>query len=375
MATKLKNLKIKKVDFVEEGANPDAHIRMIKRKDGGEKPKEADNTRGVENIWKKLFGFIGKAAGMDQREIDSAVDEIQKGGSISFKEKINEVNNRKIADEMWDICFALQSSLYSILNDEEVDSASGAAAMQESLDEFYTVVQESIIKWSSGNAASIVRKEEEVSKADIESMRATVERLNKSIEKADRGSTVSEGEYEKEELVKKENQKGDEEKMGMRIDKSKLTEAEKAFLSSIEKRYGVEDGGPEAPISVQQAPTEQEVIKSGQVQIQETSTQQTAESDNIYKGLHPAVAAELEELKKFREEAEDKELAEIAKKYAIIGKKEDELIPLFKSLRATGGTAYNDMIAVLDQVHLLRLEDLDMAAWMAVHGQKQMQKQ
>lgn len=349
MATKLKNLKIKKVDFVEEGANPDAHIRMIKRKDGGEKPKEADNTRGVENIWKKLFGFIGKAAGMDQREIDSAVDEIQKGGSISFKEKINEVNNRKIADEMWDICFALQSSLYSILNDEEVDSASGAAAMQESLDEFYTVVQESIIKWSSGNAASIVRKEEEVSKADIESMRATVERLNKSIEKADRGSTVSEGEYEKEELVKKENQKGDEEKMGMRIDKSKLTEAEKAFLSSIEKRYGVEDGGPEAPISVQQAPTEQEVIKSGQVQIQETSTQQTAESDNIYKGLHPAVAAELEELKKFREEAEDKELAEIAKKYAIIGKKEDELIPLFKSLRATGGTAYNDMIAVLDQ--------------------------
>ncbi len=349
MATKLKNLKIKKVDFVEEGANPDAHIRMIKRKDGGEKPKEADNTRGVENIWKKLFGFIGKAAGMDQREIDSAVDEIQKGGSISFKEKINEVNNRKIADEMWDICFALQSSLYSILNDEEVDSASGAAAMQESLDEFYTVVQESIIKWSSGNAASIVRKEEEVSKADIESMRATVERLNKSIEKADRGSTVSEGEYEKEELVKKENQKGDEEKMGMRIDKSKLTEAEKAFLSSIEKRYGVEDGGPEAPISVQQASTEQEVIKSGQVQIQETSTQQTAESDNIYKGLNPAVAAELEELKKFREEAEDKELAEIAKKYAIIGKKEDELIPLFKSLRATGGTAYNDMIAVLDQ--------------------------
>lgn len=36
MATKLKNLRIKKVDFVDEGANPDAHIRMIKRKDGKE---------------------------------------------------------------------------------------------------------------------------------------------------------------------------------------------------------------------------------------------------------------------------------------------------------------------------------------------------
>ena len=44
-----------------------------------------------------------------------------------------------------------------------------------------------------------------------------------------------------------------------------------------------------------------------------------------------------------------RELTEVAKKYAIIGKKEDELVPLFKSLRAAGGTAYNDMIAVLDQ--------------------------
>ena len=39
----------------------------------------------------------------------------------------------------------------------------------------------------------------------------------------------------------------------------------------------------------------------------------------------------------------------MAKKYAIIGKQQDELVPLFKSLRAAGGTAYNDMIAVLDQ--------------------------
>lgn len=28
MATKLKNLRISKVDFVDEGANPDAHIKL-----------------------------------------------------------------------------------------------------------------------------------------------------------------------------------------------------------------------------------------------------------------------------------------------------------------------------------------------------------
>lgn len=33
MATKLKNLKVRKVDFVDEGANPDADIKMKKRKE------------------------------------------------------------------------------------------------------------------------------------------------------------------------------------------------------------------------------------------------------------------------------------------------------------------------------------------------------
>ena len=98
MATKLKNLRIKKVDFVDEGANPDAHIRMIKRKDGGWQATEEDGRKEPGNILKKLLGFIGKAAGMDQNEIDSAVDEIQKGSAVSFTERINAVNNGKIAD-------------------------------------------------------------------------------------------------------------------------------------------------------------------------------------------------------------------------------------------------------------------------------------
>ncbi|MDE6913933.1 MAG: hypothetical protein K2P35_09590, partial [Lachnospiraceae bacterium] len=128
MATKLKNLKIRKVDFVDEGANPDADIKLFKRKDQGS-DVQADSDNGENrsgSILKKLLGFIGKAAGMEQDEIDSAVDEIQKSDSMSFNEKINEVRNRNIADEMWDICYALQSSLCSILNDEELDCAGAA---------------------------------------------------------------------------------------------------------------------------------------------------------------------------------------------------------------------------------------------------------
>lgn len=354
MATKLKNLKIRKVDFVDEGANPDAHIRMLKRRDGETQTAEEDSKKGTGSILKRLFGFIGKAAGMNQEEIDSAIDEIQKGDSLSFNEKINEVKNYKIADEMWDTCYALQSSLCSILNDEELDSNGAATAMQESLDEFYAVVQESIKEWSSGKSASIVRKSEEVSEAELEIMKSAVERLNETIEKACKDAKKEKS--EENGPNNNENPKGDKEEMGMKIDKSKLTDAERAFLESIEKRCGVEEGGDSgsgntatAPAEQTPAPAEQTVTKSAPEKPQETPAGQEDGQDNIYKGLHPAVKAELESLKKFREDAEARELTEVAKRYEIIGKTEAELVPLFKSLRAAGGTAYNDMIAVLDQ--------------------------
>lgn len=346
MATKLKNLKIKKVDFVDEGANPDAHIRMLKRKDDD---GQTSGDKGTRNILKKLFSFIGKAAGMEQYEIDSAMDEISKGESVSFNEKFNEAKNRKIADEIWDVCYALQSSLCSILNDEELDNTGVMEAMKESLEEFHVVMQDSITKWSDGKYACIVKKDDMVSEEDLEVMKSAVERLNESIEKVCKDLGERE-ESKEEEHSNNEKPKGDGKEMS--IDKSKLTDAEKAFLESIEKRCGVEetaDPSADEP-EASSFPTIPTVKKSAeQSKAEEVIEQQADEPDNIYKGLHPAVAAELEELKKFKQAAEENELTDIAKKYEIIGKKPEELVPLFKSLKAAGGTAYNDMIAVLDQ--------------------------
>jgi len=342
VATRLRNLKIKKVDFVDEGANPDAHIKMIKRKNGDEQAVEEDSKKESVNILKKLFRLIGKAAGMDQGEIDNAMEEIQKGSSMSFTERINAVNTGKIADEIWDICYALQSSFCSILSDEELDSTDSEKAMRESLNEFYALVGETIPKWSSGKVANIVKKSEEASESELATMKAAVKRLNKSIEKAGKDAKSDDN----------DNLKGEEKKMGMTIDKSRLTDAERAFLESIEKRYGTDDeavpDSKAAETVLASAPAEPTVTKSATQPAADT-TAPAEESDSIYKGLHPAVRAELESLKKFREEAEARELTEVAKKYAIIGKKEEELVPLFKSLQAAGGTAYNDMIAVLDQ--------------------------
>lgn len=344
MATKLKNLKITKVDFVDDGANPEAHIRLFKSKDGVEPPHD-EGAEKKPNIWKRLITAITKAAGSetDTSELESVIDDIQKS-SESFGERIAEVKNRKIADEIWDICYALQSSLCSILNDEDMDGTSAATAMQESLDEFYEFSKEAISQWSSGKATNIVKKEE-VTASDLKMMKSARSRLDDTIEKAEKAQEEpgAEEPKKKDQNKNQNNAKGAEE---MKIDKSKLTPAELAFLQSIEKRYGEEEGAGAEGVT----PPAQNTDPTPATGVGKSNTpaQGTDGGEDIYKGMHPAVRAELENLKKFREATEERELEDVAKKYEIIGKKKEELVPVLKSLKAAGGTAYTDMIAVLD---------------------------
>jgi hypothetical protein len=344
MATKLKNLKITKVDFVDDGANPEAHIRLFKSKDGVEPPHD-EGAEKKPNIWKRLITAITKAAGSetDTSELESVIDDIQKS-SESFGERIAEVKNRKIADEIWDICYALQSSLCSILNDEDMDGTSAATAMQESLDEFYEFSKEAISQWSGGKATNIVKKEE-VTASDLEMMKSARSRLDDTIEKAEKAQEEpgAEEPKKKDQNKNQNNAKGAEE---MKIDKSKLTPAELAFLQSIEKRYGEEEGAGAEGVT----PPAQNTDPTPATGVGKSNTpaQGTDGGEDIYKGMHPAVRAELENLKKFREATEERELEDVAKKYEIIGKKKEELVPVLKSLKAAGGTAYTDMIAVLD---------------------------
>ena len=329
---------------MDDGANPEAHIRLFKSKDGVEPPHD-EGAEKKPNIWKRLITAITKAAGSetDTSELESVIDDIQKS-SESFGERIAEVKNRKIADEIWDICYALQSSLCSILNDEDMDGTSAATAMQESLDEFYEFSKEAISQWSSGKATNIVKKEE-VTASDLEMMKSARSRLDDTIEKAEKAQEEpgAEEPKKKDQNKNQNNAKGAEE---MKIDKSKLTPAELAFLQSIEKRYGEEEGAGAEGVT----PPAQNTDPTPATGVGKSNTpaQGTDGGEDIYKGMHPAVRAELENLKKFREATEERELEDVAKKYEIIGKKKEELVPVLKSLKAAGGTAYTDMIAVLD---------------------------
>lgn len=328
MAAKLKHLKIQKVDFVAEGANPEAHIKLYKSKDGV-LSSEKDSTEKNPNFWKRLFHVIAKAAGEKEEDINSAIDEIEKSDSDNFQEKLNEIKNRKISDEIWDMCYALQSALCSILNDGALDRSSVESHMQESLDEFNEVMIEAMGQWANSKTANIMKKDTEMTEEEIERM---TEKIRILPEESREKLVV--------EKIKEQNLEKDIEPKGeieMKIDKSKMTPSERAFYEDIEKRYRMEE-----PCSQEENATLLHKEKS-------ETPEQTKELNDIYKGINPIVKEELESLKKFREAAEEKELYEIAKKYAIIGKKEEELVPLLKSLKAAGGTAYADMIAIMDQ--------------------------
>lgn len=357
MATKLKDLKVTKVDFVDVGANPKAHIKLYKNENGTAGEPKGETGQKHESVLKKFFSAIGKAVGMKPEEIDATVEEIEKGGAETFGAKLAERKMRQINDEIWDMCYALQSSLCSIVCDEEVDNKQ--ELMQESLTQFETTMSQAVAQWASGSTASVIKKSSEpVTEEALNFMRYSKERIEDMIAKADTGNGELSANAGNGRTINNEL-KGEEETM---IDKSLLTSAELAFFEDIEKRCSVDPstigkantGGGKTNTSGNANDDEEgeETAKGGagcgSGGKKKPEVKKSVSEEDIYAGLHPAVAAELQRLQKRADEADEKELTEIAKKYEIIGKKPEELVPVLKSLKNAGGTAYADMISVLD---------------------------
>lgn len=351
MATKLKNLKITKVDFVDEGANPDAYIRLFKRRDDEtdetgegvppeeEPKKELEEEQNKKSIGKRILDFLRDIAGTNPAELGDALESIEKSGSKTFSEEFNRRQRGKIMDDMWNLCYALNDSLCSILCDEDLDSSQKQDAMSESLKEFSDTAETAVKSWITGKPVGIVMKETDaaVTKSRVDALVATRDRLSEIISKSAEESTG-------EKHVTNDTKGEDDD---MKFDKSRMTPAERAFLEQIEKNYGSEEAQESQPANAAPATgtNPEGVTKSTK---QPETAQEPQEADDIYKGMTPAAKAELEALKKFREEAEDRELHAVAKSYEIIGKKDEELFPILKSLKASSQAAYDNMISALD---------------------------
>lgn len=324
MAQKLKNLNVTKVDFVDEGANPRADIKLFKRKEVEEPVQEAFNDEALtDSIMKKITDGL---SGMLRKW------KVEKGEATSFREKMNEVSTEKIREEIWSVCYALQQSLGSIVSDEDLDSGEAYDLLCESIDDFHESILQYASTWSSGKSASIKKNFEAPDHTEFSMIVTAHKNLGEIIEKTRKG--------ESEEMLK--------------IDKSKMTPEERTAYEEIVKKYAVDTEGETVNKKTTEKTEETEDgiqdggVEKGRGDHATTETSVSSDSGDIYKGLHPAVKAEMEALRKFREDTEIKELTEVAKKYELIGKKPEELIPTLKSLRAAGGTAYDDMIGILD---------------------------
>lgn len=351
MATKLKHLKVTSVDFVDEGANPDAHIRLYKRRDeAAAEPGTDDPNSDGAGFFKRLSSSLAKMFGLAQ-EPESAETEVQKN-SASFDEAYGEAKERRVCDEVWDVCLALNQSLCSILGDGALDGAAARTAMLESLEEFDSVAKDSIEQWSAGKTANVVLKNVPMDDATRALAKAAVDALNEQIEKH---GHCENDDVTKDTATKKDGDKPEGED-DMKIDKSKMTPAERAFYEEIEKRYGTDEAGTPAgqtPPPAEGTPAPAAPAEAGTPAPADTGVAKSANPNPNpapgYAPIDPRVQVELDSLRKFRESYEDRELHDVAKRYTLIGKKEDELFPVLKSMKAAGGTAYDTYVAALDE--------------------------
>ena len=138
-----------------------------------------------------------------------------------------------------------------------------------------------------------------------------------------------------------------------------MTAEERAAYEEITKKYAVEVEDPADPDDVQKGTASQAPQAEDPDLVDETAPKATVTAKSVTAGAPAdpvpgsaeALIADLRaEVAKMKDDALTKELTEVTKKYEVLGKKPEDLIPTLKSLKAAGGTAYNDMIALLDEM-------------------------
>lgn len=347
MANKLADLKVTKVDFVDQGDNKAANLLLFKRKPEEAAADPAPQAKAMGGFLHSVIAAIAKSVGATEAQIDAAVEEIAKSDAETFGEKMLQRQLRRTADEIWDYCYALQESLCSILRDQDVPTENKTTLMAQSCAEFTAAVTAAIPKWSAGVPTKVEKSAgKPLTEERLQIAKEAKARLDEMIQKAEPATPAqtepgTDPDTNPDDTVVNKSNSAKGENADMKIDKSKLSPEELATLDAIEKKAGIpEDTTPAATDPVAKS-TEQAATTP-------SATPAAGDTDDIYKGMHPAVAEELRNLRKFREETEDRELLAVAKKYELLGKKPEELAPVLKSLKAAGGTAYTDMIGILD---------------------------
>lgn len=315
MPTKLKGLKITSTDLVDQGANPDAHIRLFKR--------NSDN--GNEETLPENETFFHKfAAAMENALRQCAPNDIKKKTEM-FSEKLYAEQVRDLTYETYGYCDALSDSLRSIISDSEKSTEEKLELMNKSIEQFTAAIKTAVPLWANGksaNAANTITKSSPETESELVSHN---------------GATISIPDI----TVGKTKEETD-----MKFNKSKMTPEEIQTLEDLEKRYGIaDDPAPAEP----PAPTN-DVNKSAAPEPKPAPTPEMhPEVKKALEDMEAVNKARLAEIEDLKKSLEIERLTTFAKKYEIIGKNADELAAKLYELKKAGGTVYADYVALLDE--------------------------
>lgn len=304
--TKLEDLEVKKIDAVDIGADQKANI-LIKKRGGAEEPKG--------NFFKRFFNAFCDSLGVNSEDVRKSMED----EATSFDDVMNEKKIYDVRDQIWNACNSLEQSIVSILLDKECEDKQ--AAIAQSIDQFKAFSDDASKSWIKLERAA-TDKEDTVVADDFE-----IAKMQEIIEKSCDPETINK---EKETEVVKEN--------NMAFDISNMTEEEKkealkvlqadASKESTEKRFN---------------------SGAGEDQIQEAVNKAMSNAmEDVTKNFSDMMAKIMEPIQKRAEEAEQKSLEEVAKKYELLGTKAEDLVPVLKSMKATSDETYNNFIASMD---------------------------
>lgn len=311
--TQLKNMEISSVDLVRRGANQDADICLFKSADDDDLPLKDDRS-----ILRQMFDLLKSAFTADDEPEDIEKD------ATSF----NSIQGKRESKEkLWQYSDALRESIFSILNDDDLEADTKKQQLNTSLEQ-YSQAMKTLFDDLVGTSATMTVV---TTKSEGKGETTPVE-----------DPTTEENPINKGELE-------------MNYDPSKLSAEDRAVFDELVKKCATEEPTTEttpaaAPPATEPAATEPTVAKSDDV------------TANALKALQDEVA-------QLRKSAEINSFAEIAKKYEIIGKKPEELAETLYALKKSGEETYNTFIAVLDeQVDLVNKSGLFTEVGKSVHG-------
>lgn len=304
--TKLKKMEFSSVDMCRRGANQEADIALFKNEEGApgnDPPADAPEAPGMvevpNGLWKSILDF---AKGLVAKTEPEKAEAEAEGAEADVEKSAETFDQRRslqeIRDDRWKYQDALNMSIESIFTDDSLGDEEKNALIDKSVDQFATAYKEMCAKLLKARATA----DKPVATA-------------KSAE-TDEDQQDNDPDYEEE---------GEEE---MKIDKSRFTAEELEQYTALIAKGRVDE---------EEFENEEDYQEEEEVEAKKSME------------MHPEVAKALEEMKSIQKSMEMKEMTEIAKKYTLLGKKEDELAEKLYNMKKSSPDAYNEYIAVLDQ--------------------------